>query len=303
MIMMMSQRPIQASLCAYYLPVLFDRISDQAGVPSAAPPCTVWRGSIKNFKFNTPFDQDPVCKRAVEAVITSSVKFRRARTYLWFWSLLDHELFKRTGYGPMDNWPGTVESVEYNDLQNKGYRVKLVPVKWANYCMLEICGHEVFRCNLKNLKFNTCVKRDVIAQRAIEAVLVCSSMLRRARAYLWFWSLIDHQLFRRTKFGPQDYFLTNADHGRPFASPRDCVKCCVPPTYVFQRLKLKLKDAPTKWRKYFLNKLEPPTERRKLVLLSRTFLNIKTFRNYTLHVLFRQSPRTQIIHAQKPLEI
>ncbi|XP_022816619.1 uncharacterized protein LOC111349652 [Spodoptera litura] len=77
----------------------------------------VWRGNIKNFKFNTPFDQDPVCKRAVEAVITSSVKFRRARTYLWFWSLIDHELFKRTGYGPMDNWPGTVESVEYSDIK------------------------------------------------------------------------------------------------------------------------------------------------------------------------------------------
>ncbi|XP_022816650.1 uncharacterized protein LOC111349679 [Spodoptera litura] len=134
-------------------------------------------------------------------------------------------------YGPCETFgihihkPQIVYGIR-DDLQNKGYRVKLVPVKWANYCMLEICGHEVFRCNLKNLKFNTCVKRDVIAQRAIEAVLVCSSMLRRARAYLWFWSLIDHQLFRRSKFGPQDYFLTNADHGRPFASPRDCVKCC-----------------------------------------------------------------------------
>ncbi|KAF9422860.1 hypothetical protein HW555_001644, partial [Spodoptera exigua] len=115
-----------------------------------------------------------------------------------------------------------------DDLQNIGFRVKLVPVKWVNYCMLEICGHEVFRCNLKNLKFNTCANRDVTARKAVEAVLVCASMLRRASTYLWFWSLINNQLFRRTKYGPKDYFLTPADtkNDPTCASPRECVKCC-----------------------------------------------------------------------------
>ncbi|XP_035458984.2 uncharacterized protein LOC118282154 [Spodoptera frugiperda] len=136
-------------------------------------------------------------------------------------------------YGPCETFgthihkPQIVNGIK-DDLQNKGYRVKLVPVNWVNYCMLEICGHEVFRCNLKNLKFNTSVSRDVTAQRAVEAVLVCSSMFRRARAYLWFWSLLDHQLFRRTIYGPQDYFVSSTDDDPPYVSisPMECAECC-----------------------------------------------------------------------------
>lgn len=59
-----------------------------------------------------------------------------------------------------------------------------------------------------------------------------SVKFRRARAYLWFWTLIDQQMFRRSKYAPKDYWpcdITMEDQ-KPFASVQDCNNCCQIPT-------------------------------------------------------------------------
>ncbi|CAG9560135.1 unnamed protein product [Danaus chrysippus] len=107
-------------------------------------------------------------------------------------------------------------------LQKLGFRVDLVPVDFVNLCVLEMCGHEVFRCNICNLSFNSSSERDPVCQRAVAAVLEGSSKFLRARSYLWSCALIEEQIFRRSEFAPKDYWpfdfknITTCD---------DCV-CC-----------------------------------------------------------------------------
>ncbi|XP_049703257.2 UPF0728 protein-like [Helicoverpa armigera] len=91
-------------------------------------------------------------------------------------------------------------------LQKLGFRVDLKPVEYINYCMLEMCGHEIFRCNLQHLKFNTPWYRDPVCAKAVEAVMASAVKFRRARSYLWFWSLMDNQMFRKSMYAPPNYF-------------------------------------------------------------------------------------------------
>ncbi|XP_075970235.1 UPF0728 protein C10orf53 homolog [Anticarsia gemmatalis] len=110
-------------------------------------------------------------------------------------------------------------------LQKQGFRVDLIPVDYVNYCMIEMCGHEVFRCNIVNLQFNTHQNRDPVCQRAVEAVVQSSAKFKLARAYLWFWTLIEHQMFRRGPHAPKDYWPSDVDT-KTLASCLDCVECC-----------------------------------------------------------------------------
>lgn len=85
---------------------------------------------------------------------------------------------------------------------------------------------QVFRCNIQNLLFNTPYHLDPVCQRAVEACLEGSVKLARARDYLWFWTLIDEQIFVRSQFGPQDYWPTESEGLKPFSTCLDCIACC-----------------------------------------------------------------------------
>lgn len=64
----------------------------------------VFRCNIKNLGFNTHSERDPVCRRAINAVVESSGKFLRARSHRWFWTLIEDQIF-RSDYAPKDHWP------------------------------------------------------------------------------------------------------------------------------------------------------------------------------------------------------
>ncbi|XP_063821291.1 UPF0728 protein C10orf53 homolog [Ostrinia nubilalis] len=134
-------------------------------------------------------------------------------------------------YGPCDSFhtvthkPQKLRGLK-DRLQKLGYRVDLVPVLFINYCMLEICGHEVFRCNIQNLSFNTPHYLDPVCQRAIVACQNATAKLLRARNYLWFFRLIEDQIFNRSPYSPTDYWPLQTTELEPFATCLDCVKCC-----------------------------------------------------------------------------
>ncbi|XP_026729658.1 uncharacterized protein LOC113495234 [Trichoplusia ni] len=114
-----------------------------------------------------------------------------------------------------------------DSLRKLGYRVDLVPVEHINYCMIEMCGHEIFRCNIQQLHFNTTSGRDVVASRAIDAVMQSSVKFRRARAYLWFWTWLEFELFKRGKHCMSDYWVKNIKSKyTPLEGTEECIKCC-----------------------------------------------------------------------------
>ncbi|CAH2075053.1 unnamed protein product, partial [Iphiclides podalirius] len=118
-----------------------------------------------------------------------------------------------------------VQGVIGDRLQKLGYRVDLVPVEYINYCMLEMCGHEVFRCNIRNLRFNVPAESDPVCSRAVEAVADASAQFSRARTYMWFWALIDSQLFRRSGFAPKDHWPFDVEP-EGYDTCLDCHTCC-----------------------------------------------------------------------------
>ncbi|XP_013184422.1 UPF0728 protein C10orf53 homolog [Amyelois transitella] len=110
-------------------------------------------------------------------------------------------------------------------LQTIGFRVHLIPVKFENYCMLEMAGHEVFRCNIKNLKFNTPYYQDPVCQRAVQAVVEATTKLLRARTHLWFLTLLQNRFFGLSEYQlkdhwPQKYELESC------APISTCIDCC-----------------------------------------------------------------------------
>ncbi|CAG4936819.1 unnamed protein product [Colias eurytheme] len=118
--------------------------------------------------------------------------------------------YVRIYYGPCDTFftlshkPQKLRGLrEY--LQTLGFRVDLIPVDFVNYCMIEMCGHEVFRCNIKNLCFNTPSEQDPVCRRAINAVVESSGKFLRARTYMWLWAYIDDSVFR-SEFAPKEYW-------------------------------------------------------------------------------------------------
>ncbi|CAK1603897.1 unnamed protein product [Parnassius mnemosyne] len=129
-------------------------------------------------------------------------------------------------YGPYDAFhtvshkPQKLRGLK-DRLQKLGYRIDLVPVEYINYCMLEMCGHEVFRCNIQNLQFNTPVDSDPVGERAVQAVVDASAKFLRARSYLWFWALIENQLFRRSEYAPKDHWPFDVD----LESFETCLQC------------------------------------------------------------------------------
>ncbi|KPJ15943.1 UPF0728 protein C10orf53-like [Papilio machaon] len=138
--------------------------------------------------------------------------------------------YVRIYYGPYDAFhtvshkPQKLRGLR-DHLHKLGYRVDLVPVEFVNYCMLEMCGHEVFRCNIQNLLFNTPAELDPVCMRAVDAVVDASAKFLRARNYLWFWSLIDNQLFRRSEFAPKDHWPFDVDKDS-YDTCMECTYCC-----------------------------------------------------------------------------
>ncbi|XP_028160503.1 UPF0728 protein C10orf53 homolog [Ostrinia furnacalis] len=134
-------------------------------------------------------------------------------------------------YGPCDSFHTVAHKPQKlrglrDRLQTLGYRVDLVQVLFVNYCMLEICGHEVFRCNIQNLLFNMPYESDPVCQRAVKAVQQATVMLNRARNHLWIWKLIEEQIFVRSAYAPKDFWTTETTQLTPFSTCLDCVKCC-----------------------------------------------------------------------------
>ncbi|KAM3961918.1 UPF0728 protein C10orf53 homolog [Aphomia sociella] len=133
-------------------------------------------------------------------------------------------------YGPCDSFHTVTHKPQKltglrDRLQKLGYRVDFVPVQFVNYCMLEMCGYEVFRCNIQNLLFNTPFHLDPVCQRAVHAVVESSTKFCRARNYLWFCRLIEEHTFKRNLYSPKDHWPLDADL-KPFANCLDCVNCC-----------------------------------------------------------------------------
>ncbi|XP_037299125.1 UPF0728 protein C10orf53 homolog [Manduca sexta] len=133
-------------------------------------------------------------------------------------------------YGPCDSFHTVTHKPQKlrglrDRLQKLGFRVDLVPVEFVNYCVLEICGHEVFRCNIQNLLFNTPYHLDPVCQRAIQAVLESTVKFRRARNYLWFWTLIGDQIFVRNEYMPKDQWPFSWDT-KDYTSCLECANCC-----------------------------------------------------------------------------
>ncbi|XP_059048302.1 UPF0728 protein v1g117062-like [Achroia grisella] len=133
-------------------------------------------------------------------------------------------------YGPCDSFNTVIHKPQKlrglrDHLLKLGYRVDYVPVQFVNYCMLEMCGHEVFRCNIQNLSFNTPSNLDPVCQRAIQAVVDSTAKFLRARRYLWFWKLLEDQIFKRGEYLPKNYWPAETEI-KPFANCLDCVNCC-----------------------------------------------------------------------------
>ncbi|KAJ2954777.1 hypothetical protein O0L34_g3081 [Tuta absoluta] len=108
-------------------------------------------------------------------------------------------------------------------LQKLGYRVDLVPCEYRDICALEMCGYEIFRCNIKSLNFNMAEERDPVAQRAVAAVLEATGLMQRARCYLWSWALMDSQIFKPSPYTPKNYWHVDTEF-KPMGKP--CVDCC-----------------------------------------------------------------------------
>ncbi|XP_063621093.1 uncharacterized protein LOC134793444 [Cydia splendana] len=131
-------------------------------------------------------------------------------------------------YGPCEAFhttshkPAKLKGVR-DKLRRLGYRVDLNPVEYINYCVFEIMGYEVFRCNIRNLLFNTECDSDPVASRAVQACLVASDELQRARNYFWLSRLINEDIFKRTHCQDQWPFELNI---KPYATCLDCVGCC-----------------------------------------------------------------------------
>ncbi|KAI8428454.1 hypothetical protein MSG28_007266 [Choristoneura fumiferana] len=84
-------------------------------------------------------------------------------------------------------------------------------------------GHEIFRCDIQNLQFNTESDLDPVSQRAVEACLQASRKFRRARTHFWLRSLLEHRVFMQ--YGPKDYSPIEVNL-KKYASCLECVNCC-----------------------------------------------------------------------------
>ncbi|XP_026729662.1 UPF0728 protein C10orf53 homolog isoform X2 [Trichoplusia ni] len=100
-------------------------------------------------------------------------------------------------YGPSTTFHSvSVHKPQYltglkTELHRLGYRVDLVPVDCHNYCMLQMNGFEVFRCNIRNFQFNTISKRDPVCQRAVNTVLAATLSCRGwAIEWTWYQSIV-----------------------------------------------------------------------------------------------------------------
>ncbi|XP_026729659.1 uncharacterized protein LOC113495235 [Trichoplusia ni] len=139
-------------------------------------------------------------------------------------------LYVKCYYGPCNTFhnnghkPQCLNGLR-DGLQHLGFRIDLLPVDFENYCMLEMCGHEIFRCNIKQFHFNTTGHRDLVCTRAIDAVLQSAVKFRRARAYLWFWTLTEHEMFIRRKNFPVDHWITKIKYEKSVPC-KTCKQCC-----------------------------------------------------------------------------
>ncbi|KAI5633399.1 hypothetical protein NE865_13904 [Phthorimaea operculella] len=139
--------------------------------------------------------------------------------------------YVRIHYGPSESFhtfahrPQRLRGLRFA-LQKLGFRVDLVPCEHIDLCAIEMCGYEVFRCNIKSLNYNMAEARDPVAQRAVAAVLEATSLMQRARSYLWSWALIDSQIFKPSPYTPKNYWAQKyLDAGfKPMGRP--CADCC-----------------------------------------------------------------------------
>ncbi|XP_053603219.1 UPF0728 protein v1g117062-like isoform X3 [Plodia interpunctella] len=133
-------------------------------------------------------------------------------------------------YGPCNTFycsthkPGRLTGLR-DRLQTMGYRVQLIPEKFENYCMIEMCGHEVFRCNLKNLMYNTPFYMDPVCLRAVEAVQEARIKLMRARIHLWVTTLSRKAHFANEKLQLKNHWPEKLN--LPSLAPLStCLDCC-----------------------------------------------------------------------------
>ncbi|XP_073951942.1 uncharacterized protein isoform X2 [Choristoneura fumiferana] len=131
-------------------------------------------------------------------------------------------------YGPYTSFHTTSHKPQKllgtrDKLRKLGYRVDLIPVHHINYCLFVMIGHEIFRCDIQNLQFNTESDLDPVSQRAVEACLQASRKFRRARTHFWLRSLLEHRVFMQ--YGPKDYSPIEVNL-KKYASCLECVNCC-----------------------------------------------------------------------------
>lgn len=76
---------------------------------------------------------------------------------------------------------------------------------------------------MKYLKFNTCVERDPVAQRAVDAVVRATEDCLRARNNLWIQTMLLEAIFERSEYAPNDYWAFPVDLN---LLTFDCKTCC-----------------------------------------------------------------------------
>ncbi|XP_026332379.1 uncharacterized protein LOC113239532 [Hyposmocoma kahamanoa] len=142
-------------------------------------------------------------------------------------------------------------------LQKLGYRVDLIEESWRDYCIMELCGQEVFRCNVRHLKFNTCVERDPVAQCAVNAVIAGTSACLRARNNLWLKTVLKDEIFQRNEYSPKNYwpFPVNLT---PLVY--ECPTCCGSLSIKYHKKK---KLIPSKPQEDYIKPHDPAPENKK----------------------------------------
>ncbi|XP_047985778.1 uncharacterized protein LOC125226006 [Leguminivora glycinivorella] len=131
-------------------------------------------------------------------------------------------------YGPYEAFhttshkPAKIVGVR-DKLRRLGYRVDINPVEFIDYCVFEIMGYQVFRCNIRNLLLNMECDSDPVASRAVQACLAASDELQHARHRFWVARLLNEDVFKRTADPDQWPFDLNL---KPYATCVDCAGCC-----------------------------------------------------------------------------
>ncbi|XP_026332250.1 uncharacterized protein LOC113239452 isoform X1 [Hyposmocoma kahamanoa] len=118
----------------------------------------------------------------------------------------------RLHYGPIKTLDGIVHRPQkirglQDYLQKNSFRVDTIRVHIFEYCMIELCGRNVFQCKVSNFGFNTHWSRDALCQTAMKVILEARINFMRVCVYQWLHSMIEESFLNHSKFAPKEYCI------------------------------------------------------------------------------------------------